>query len=128
VGRSKARRHDLAATGTGPELSRKYPPPPRAALWARLRLRFTLPAPSVAVWGDARDSEGASSPGYVGATEPYVDGDSALLFTIGFFYHLLLADERDYAPRTFTDKEAAQWAASMDQDFDLGTPLPLLEP
>jgi hypothetical protein len=47
--------------------------------------------------------------GYVGATEDYVDGDSALLFTIGFFYHLL-ADERDYAPRTFTDREAAERA------------------
>ena len=58
--------------------------------------------------------------GYVGATEDYVDGDSALLFTIGFFYHLL-ADERDYAPRTFTDREAAERAAAMDCEFELGT-------
>jgi len=54
--------------------------------------------------------------GYVGATENYVDGDSALLFVIGFLYHLL-AEERDYAPRTFTDKEAA----AIDEDFELGT-------
>jgi hypothetical protein len=58
--------------------------------------------------------------GYVGATEDYVDRDSALLFTIGFFYHLL-ADERDYAPRTFTDREAAERAAAMDCECDLGT-------
>jgi hypothetical protein len=58
--------------------------------------------------------------GYVGATQPYVDSDSALLFTIGFFYHVL-ADERDYAPRTFTDRDAAERAAAMDQDFELGT-------
>jgi hypothetical protein len=58
--------------------------------------------------------------GYVGATEDYVDRDSALLFTIGFFYHLL-ADERDYAPRTFTDREAAERAAAMDCEFELGT-------
>jgi hypothetical protein len=58
--------------------------------------------------------------GYVGATEPYVDGDSAFLFTIGFFYHVL-ADERDYAPRTFNDREAADRAAAMDPDFELGT-------
>lgn len=58
--------------------------------------------------------------GYVGATEDYVDKDSALLFTIGFFYHLL-ADDRDYAPRTFTDKEAAERAAAMDREFELGT-------
>jgi hypothetical protein len=58
--------------------------------------------------------------GYVGATEDYVDGDSAFLFVVGFFYHVL-ADERDYAPRTFTDREAAERAAAMDRDFDLGT-------
>ena len=58
--------------------------------------------------------------GYVGPTEPYVDGDSALLFTVGFFYHVM-ADERDYAPRTFTDREAAQRAALMDRDFECGT-------
>jgi hypothetical protein len=57
--------------------------------------------------------------GYVGP-ESYVDGDSSLLFTIGFFYHVL-ADERDYAPRTFTDREAAERAALMDRDFELGT-------
>src|SRR5215207_1589363 len=57
---------------------------------------------------------------YVGATEDYVDRDSALLFTIGFFYYLL-ADERDYAPRTFTDREAAERAAAMDCEFELGT-------
>ena len=58
--------------------------------------------------------------GDVGATENYVGGDSALLFVIGFFYHLL-AEERDFAPRTFTDKEAAARAAAIDEDFELGT-------
>ena len=58
--------------------------------------------------------------GYVGATQPYVDSDSAFLFTIGFFYHVL-ADERDYAPRTFSNKEAAERVAGMDRDFELGT-------
>jgi hypothetical protein len=58
--------------------------------------------------------------GYVGATEEYVDSDSAILFVIGFFYNVL-ADERDYAPRIFTDREAAERAAAMDQDFELGT-------
>jgi hypothetical protein len=43
-----------------------------------------------------------------------------LLFTIGFFYHLL-ADERDYTPRTVTDAEAAERASQMDQDFAPGT-------
>jgi hypothetical protein len=58
--------------------------------------------------------------GYVGATENYVDGDSALLFTIGFFSPLLAA-ERDCAPRTFNDAEATERASQMDKDFAMGT-------
>lgn len=58
--------------------------------------------------------------GYVGSVEPYMDGDSSFLFTLGFFY-FLLADERDYAPRTFTDQEAAARAAGLDGEFKLGT-------
>ena len=85
--------------------------PPRGACWWRAAaVREPL----------ARAFLEAGYDGYVGATEDYVDGDSALLFTIGFFYHLL-ADERDYAPRTFTDREAAERAAAMDYEFELGT-------
>lgn len=48
------------------------------------------------------------------------NGDAAVLFTIGLFYHLLASD-RDFDKRTYTDKEAVERAAALDSDFELGT-------
>lgn len=57
---------------------------------------------------------------YIGATEPYVDADSAGLFTYGFFYFALSAD-RDFAPRVYSDREAVEQAARFDPGFKHGT-------
>ena len=58
--------------------------------------------------------------GYVGATEEYVDGDSAFVFTVNLFYHLM-AEERDFAPKSHTVAEAVELAALTDPDFAEGT-------
>lgn len=57
---------------------------------------------------------------YVAPVEEYYDGDSAVLFVAGFFYHLL-AEDRDYAPMSYTAREATERAAAMDEHFELGT-------
>ena len=57
---------------------------------------------------------------YVGADADYIDADSCLLFASGLFY-CLLAEDRDYAPRTYTLPEAVEQASKMDPDFVLGT-------
>lgn len=58
--------------------------------------------------------------GYVGATEEYIDGDSAFVFTVNLFYHLM-AEERDFAPKAHTVAEAVELAALTDPDFAEGT-------
>ncbi len=57
---------------------------------------------------------------YVGADADYIDSDACLLFTSGLFY-FLLAEDRDYAPRTYTLPEAVEQASKRDPDFELGT-------
>ena len=57
---------------------------------------------------------------YAGADADYADSDACLLFASGLFY-CLLAEERDYAPRTYTLREAVEQASRLDPDFELGT-------
>ena len=57
---------------------------------------------------------------YMGAVEP-VDQDSATLFAINFFYHLL-SSERDPTLKC-TEQEAVERARSIDVDFREGTHL-----
>lgn len=58
--------------------------------------------------------------GYVGATEEYIDGDSAFVFTINLFYHLM-AEERDFHWKNYTVAEVVERAALTEPDFDVGT-------
>ncbi len=58
--------------------------------------------------------------GYVGATEEYIDGDSAFVFTVNLFYHLM-AEERDFHWKDYTIAEAVERAALTDRDFAEGT-------
>ena len=58
--------------------------------------------------------------GYVGATEEYIDGDSAFVFTVNLFYHLM-AGERDFHWKSYTVAEAVERAALTEPDFDVGT-------
>lgn len=57
---------------------------------------------------------------YVGADVDYLDGDAGQLFVASLFYHLL-AEDRDYAPRTYTLEESVERASGADADFVMGT-------
>ncbi|HEV2811324.1 MAG TPA: hypothetical protein VGV93_13120 [Acidimicrobiales bacterium] len=58
---------------------------------------------------------------YIGPTTEsgYYNADAALLFSLAFFYYALAGD-RDYAPRIYSDEEAAERAAEIDSEFGFG--------
>ncbi|HYZ92863.1 MAG TPA: hypothetical protein VFA34_10795 [Actinomycetota bacterium] len=68
----------------------------------------------------ARAFLAAGADAYVGATEPYIDMGSAVLFVTGLVYYLLAGD-RDFAPRGYTFDEAVQRASEFDADWAGGT-------
>jgi hypothetical protein len=57
---------------------------------------------------------------YIAPLETYYDLDAGLLFCINFFYYLL-AEDRDYAPITYSEQAAFELAAQSDPDFPSGT-------
>ena len=59
---------------------------------------------------------------YIAPTETFSNTDSALVFVVNLFYHLM-AEDRDYATTTYTEQEAVEKAAQLDPDFIYGTKL-----
>jgi hypothetical protein len=57
---------------------------------------------------------------YIGADQRYVDGESAFLFTVGFFY-FALAEDRGPGAVAYSDAEAVERAAALDPEFRSGT-------
>jgi hypothetical protein len=57
---------------------------------------------------------------YIGAVQPYIDAESAFLFTVGFFY-FALGEDRGPDAVAYSDAEAVERAAALDPEFRYGT-------
>ena len=68
----------------------------------------------------ARAFLAAGCDAYIGPTSPYLDSDAAVLFALNYFY-FLLAEDRDYAPERYTDREAVEKASMVDAGWKYGT-------
>lgn len=56
---------------------------------------------------------------YIAPVEPYYNSQAGIAFLTSLFY-LLMAEDRDYAEKTFSEEEAVRMAAALDDSFKYG--------
>lgn len=59
--------------------------------------------------------------GYIAPQADYIYANAAMMFVIGFFYHLLTESRIDDNPTKYTDQEALVLASTIDGDHPRGT-------
>lgn len=59
--------------------------------------------------------------GYIAPQGDYINANAAMMFVIGFFYHLLTESRIEDEPNHYTDQEAVALASALDGDYPRGT-------